>query len=57
MKKKNRKPVDDNMRSEYDFSKLKGGVWGKYAKSQKKELDSRLRGNDRCKSIVKSEKS
>jgi len=31
MKKANRKSADD-LRAEYDFSKLKGGVRGKYAK-------------------------
>ena len=32
MKKKSETKVDDNLRAEYDFSKLKGGVRGKYAK-------------------------
>ena len=32
MKKANKKEKNDDLRSEYDFSKLKGGVRGKYAK-------------------------
>ncbi|HEY4761442.1 MAG TPA: hypothetical protein VIH42_12750 [Thermoguttaceae bacterium] len=32
MKKKIEKELDDDLRSEYDLSKLKGGVRGKYAK-------------------------
>jgi len=36
MKKANNKNSTDDLRSEYDFSKLKGGVRGKYAKRFKK---------------------
>ena len=36
MKKKIKKERDDDLRSEYDLSKLKGGVRGKYAKRFKK---------------------
>jgi hypothetical protein len=32
MKKKSETKVDDDLRAEYDFNKLKGGVRGKYAK-------------------------
>jgi hypothetical protein len=32
MKKVNKKELADDLRPEYDFSKLKGGVRGKYAK-------------------------
>ena len=32
MKKKSETKLDDDLRAEYDFSKLKGGVRGKYAK-------------------------
>jgi len=32
MKKKTETKLDDDLRAEYDFSKLKGGVRGKYAK-------------------------
>ncbi len=32
MKKKSETKLDDELRAEYDFSKLKGGVRGKYAK-------------------------
>ena len=32
MKKVNNKDKEDNLRPEYDLSKLKGGVRGKYAK-------------------------
>ncbi len=32
MKKANNKKMADDLRSEYDLSKLKGGVRGKYAK-------------------------
>jgi hypothetical protein len=32
MKKKIKKELDDELRPEYDLSKLKGGVRGKYAK-------------------------
>ena len=36
MKKANNKKSADDLRPEYDFSKLKGGVRGKYAKRFKK---------------------
>ncbi|MGW8256712.1 MAG: hypothetical protein ACWGMZ_04425, partial [Thermoguttaceae bacterium] len=36
LKKKIKKELDDDLRSEYDLSKLKGGVRGKYAKRFKK---------------------
>ena len=32
MKKVNNREMEDDLRPEYDFSKLKGGVRGKYAK-------------------------
>ncbi len=32
MKKKSESKLDDDLRTEYDFFKLKGGVRGKYAK-------------------------
>jgi hypothetical protein len=32
MKKANNRKTDDDLRPEYDFSKLKGGVRGKYVK-------------------------
>jgi len=32
MKKKSETKLDDDLRAEYDFSKMKGGVRGKYAK-------------------------
>ncbi len=32
MKKKSESKLDDDLRAEYDFSKMKGGVRGKYAK-------------------------
>ena len=32
MKKVNNREIDDDLRPEYDLSKLKGGVRGKYAK-------------------------
>jgi hypothetical protein len=32
MKKKNKKELADELRPEYDLSKLKGGIRGKYAK-------------------------
>ncbi len=32
MKKKDESKLDDDLRAEYDFYKLKGGVRGKYAK-------------------------
>ena len=32
MKKANNRKMVDDLRPEYDLSKLKGGVWGKYAK-------------------------
>ena len=32
MKKKGETKLDDDLRAEYDFYKLKGGVRGKYAK-------------------------
>ena len=32
MKKANNKEMEDDLRPEYDLSKLKGGVRGKYAK-------------------------
>lgn len=32
MKKANNKKTNDDLRPEYDFSKLKGGVRGKYVK-------------------------
>lgn len=32
MKKMNNREVEDDLRPEYDLSKLKGGVRGKYAK-------------------------
>ena len=32
MKKKSEPKLDDDLRAEYDFSKMKGGVRGKYAK-------------------------
>jgi hypothetical protein len=32
MKKVNRKKIVDDLRPEYDLSKLKGGIRGKYAK-------------------------
>jgi hypothetical protein len=32
MKKANKREMADDLRSEYDLSKLKGGVRGKYAK-------------------------
>ena len=32
MKKDHKKPVEDELRPEYDLSELKGGVRGKYAK-------------------------
>jgi hypothetical protein len=32
MKKKSETKLDDDLRAEYDFFKLKGGVRGKYAK-------------------------
>jgi len=32
MKKKTEPKLDDDLRAEYDFSKMKGGVRGKYAK-------------------------
>ena len=32
MKKANNREMEDDLRSEYDLSKLKGGVRGKYAK-------------------------
>jgi hypothetical protein len=32
MKKANNRETEDDLRSEYDLSKLKGGVRGKYAK-------------------------
>lgn len=35
MKKKIEKELDDDLRAEYDLSKLKGGVKGKYAKKFK----------------------
>lgn len=33
MKKKSVKPVEDDLRPEYDLSKLKGGIRGKYLES------------------------
>ena len=36
MKKVNNKKTSDDLRPEYDFSKLKGGVRGKYAKRFRK---------------------
>jgi hypothetical protein len=36
MKKKYKKEHDDDLRPEYDLSKLKGGIKGKYAKKFKK---------------------
>lgn len=36
MKKANKKAKNDDLRPEYDFSKLKGGVRGKYAKRFRK---------------------
>ena len=36
MKKASNKKRNDDLRPEYDFSKLKGGVRGKYAKRSKK---------------------
>lgn len=36
MKKTNNKGKDDDLRPEYDFSTLKGGVRGKYAKQFRK---------------------
>ncbi len=35
MKKAPRRYVDDDLRAEYDLSRLKGGVRGKYAKRYK----------------------
>lgn len=32
MKKKSEAKLDDELRAEYDFSKMRGGVRGKYAK-------------------------
>ena len=32
MKKANNREIEDDLRPEYDLSKLKGGVLGKYAK-------------------------
>ena len=32
MKKKSKEDLDDDLRPEYDLSKLKGGVRGKYAR-------------------------
>jgi len=32
MKKVNNREIEDDLRPEYDFSKLRGGVRGKYAK-------------------------
>jgi hypothetical protein len=39
MKKKNKKELDDDLRTEYDLSKLKGGVRGKYAKRFQKGVN------------------
>jgi hypothetical protein len=36
MKKKIKKELNDELRPEYDLSKLKGGIRGKYAKKFKK---------------------
>ena len=36
MKKANNRRTNDDLRPEYDFSKLKGGIRGKYAKRYKK---------------------
>jgi hypothetical protein len=36
MKKVNKKEMADELRPEYDFSKLKGGVRGKYVKQLKR---------------------
>ncbi|MFH1477322.1 MAG: hypothetical protein ABIH24_07525 [Verrucomicrobiota bacterium] len=46
MKKANNREMEDDLRTEYDFSKLKGGVRGKYAKRFKQGTNLILLSSD-----------
>jgi len=46
MRKKNKTNLEDELRPEYDFSKLKGGLRGKYAKKYRASTNLTLLAPD-----------